>query len=217
MDFNALDDAHTTDDAYAERRLKLAAVLFAAVAGLAAVDVVADIMEGTAASHWVAELVVVVLGLVGLAAMIRELKKIWSRNQSLARYAEQLSGQLAASDEEARVLSEKLEMKEQEAQRWRDEAKTLLAGLGEAIDSQFGRWNLTRAEKEVALLLLKGLSHKEVASVRGTSDATARQQARAVYAKGGLSGRNDLSAFFLEDLLLPMATGPEGSGEHPDN
>jgi DNA-binding NarL/FixJ family response regulator len=53
------------------------------------------------------------------------------------------------------------------------------------------------------LLLLKGLSHKEVAKVRSVSEATARQQARAVYKKGGLSGRHDLAAFFLEDLMLP--------------
>jgi hypothetical protein len=30
-----------------------------------------------------------------------------------------------------------------------------------------------------------------------------RQQALAVYRKSGLNGRNDLAAFFLEDLLLP--------------
>ena len=65
------------------------------------------------------------------------------------------------------------------------------------------RWSLTPAEKEVALLLLKGLSHKEIAQARSITEATARQQARAVYRKAGLSGRNELAAFFLEDLLLP--------------
>jgi DNA-binding NarL/FixJ family response regulator len=58
----------------------------------------------------------------------------------------------------------------------------------------------------VASLLLKGLSHKEIAEVRRVSEATARQQARAVYKKAGLSGRNELAAFFLEDLLLPRST-----------
>ena len=45
--------------------------------------------------------------------------------------------------------------------------------------------------------------HKEIASARSITEATARQQARAVYKKAGLGGRNDLAAFFLEDLLLP--------------
>ena len=59
------------------------------------------------------------------------------------------------------------------------------------------------AEEEVGLLLLKGLSMKEIADLRGTSERTAREQAGAVYAKAGLSGRAELSAFFLEDLLPP--------------
>lgn len=79
-------------------------------------------------------------------------------------------------------------------------------GLGQAIDEQFDRWHLSPAEKEVGLLLLKGLSHKEVAEARAVTEATARQQARAVYKKAGLSGRHDLAAFFLEDLMLPTST-----------
>jgi DNA-binding CsgD family transcriptional regulator len=98
-----------------------------------------------------------------------------------------------------------------EAARWRAEAHQALAGLGEAIDLQLRRWNATAAESEVALLLLKGLSTKEIAAVRGVSDHTVRQQARSLYAKAGLSGRAELSAFFLEDLLLPRAA--EGVGE----
>lgn len=66
---------------------------------------------------------------------------------------------------------------------------------------------MSPAEKEVALLLLKGLSHKDIADVRSVTEATARQQARAVYKKAGLAGRNDLAAFFLEDLLLPHGDG----------
>ena len=77
-----------------------------------------------------------------------------------------------------------------------------------ALDRQFQRWALSPAEKEVALLLLKGLSHKEIAEVRSITEATARQQARAVYKKAGLSGRADLAAFFLEDLLLPGGDSP---------
>jgi DNA-binding CsgD family transcriptional regulator len=41
--------------------------------------------------------------------------------------------------------------------------------------------------------------------MRGISEATARQQARAVYRKAGVGGRNDLAAFFLEDLALPKS------------
>lgn len=109
------------------------------------------------------------------------------------------------AQEEALGLAARLEASEAEATRWRDEARDLVQGLGAALDRQFERWALSPAEKEVALLLLKGLSHKEIAEVRSITEATARQQARAVYKKASLSGRNELAAFFLEDLLLPAS------------
>lgn len=106
-------------------------------------------------------------------------------------------------EEHAKVLRD-LELARVQGQRWRNEARAYLSGLGDAIEAQFARWNLTEAEREVALLLLKGLSHQEVATVRNVSERTVREQARSIYAKTGLSGRAALSAFFLEDLLAPI-------------
>nr|HMN69592.1 helix-turn-helix transcriptional regulator [Bdellovibrionales bacterium] len=68
---------------------------------------------------------------------------------------------------------------------------------------QLTSWKLTISEKEVAFLLLKGLSLKEIAEIRKTSEKTARAQSTAIYEKSGLSGRSELAAFFLEDLLGP--------------
>ena len=106
-------------------------------------------------------------------------------------------------DENLQVIRD-LEIARVQGQRWRYEARLHLDGLGKAINEQFSRWNLTEAEREVALLLLKGLSTKEVASVRATSERTIREQARFIYTKAGLTGRAALSAFFLEDLLAPI-------------
>jgi DNA-binding CsgD family transcriptional regulator len=83
------------------------------------------------------------------------------------------------------------------------------------MDRQFDRWALTTAEREVALLLLKGLSHKEAASVRGTSERTVRQQSLMVYKKAGVTGRAELSAFFLEDLLDPTRHATSRGGPAP--
>ena len=111
--------------------------------------------------------------------------------------------------EENLTLLRDLEVARLQGQRWRSEARTVLTGLGEAIETQFSRWNLTEAEREVALLLLKGLSLKEAAAVRSTSERTIRAHARSLYSKAGLTGRAALSAFFLEDLLAPMAAVDE--------
>jgi DNA-binding CsgD family transcriptional regulator len=111
----------------------------------------------------------------------------------------------ARQREDQLVLIRDLEVARVQGQRWRGEARALLSGLGDAIDAQFTRWGLTDAEREVALLLLKGLSLKEVAAIRATSERTIRAQAQALYGKAGVTGRAALSAFFLEDLLQPIA------------
>lgn len=91
-----------------------------------------------------------------------------------------------------------------EAEKWRVQSKKYLEGLSQAIDMQLTAWHLTNSEKEVAFLLLKGLSLKEVAEIRKTTEKTARTQSISVYAKAGISGRSELAAFFLEDLFLPQ-------------
>ena len=98
------------------------------------------------------------------------------------------------------------ELKARGAERdaWCARAEKLLRGLGEEIDHQLREWELTPVERETALLLLKGYGHKEIAALQQKSERTVRQHAVAVYRKSGLSGRAELSAFFLEDLLLPV-------------
>lgn len=163
--------------------------VFALIGVLGAIDLVADLEEGTTLLHASVEMTVIAVSLFSGLAVARHLLT-----------------QLRAVKAEAKSLATRLESSHLEADRWRREAQELIDGLGAAIDRQFGKWELTAAEKEVALFLLKGLSHKEIAAIRQVSEATARQQARSVYRKAGVSSRRDLAAFFLEDLSLPHST-----------
>lgn len=200
MESSDLTESSITNGGGEGRRVAALALLFAVIALLAGVDLISDVGEGASLQHTVTEAALLLAGLVGLGAMLRRFVRV-------TRQARQLR-------DEAQALTKRLDEKTVEAARWREDARGLIEGLGAAIDRQFTRWALTPAEKEVALLLLKGLSHKEVATARGIGEATARQQARAVYRKAGLSGRHDLAAFFLEDLLLPMDTSaPTSTGE----
>jgi DNA-binding CsgD family transcriptional regulator len=163
------------------------AAILAVITVVMGADVAADYAVGQPPWHVRLEILVTVLGVVGLAMLLHDL------SQTRAR---------------AVGLSQGLAAAEAEALRWRGEAQQVLRGLGQAIDQQFARWTLTAAEREVALLMLKGLSHKEVAALRETSERTVRQQALSVYRKSGLGGRTELAAFFLEDLLLPATPAP---------
>lgn len=163
--------------------------MFVITALAMATDVVADIAIESAPPHVLLEVFIMVGAFAGVAWFSRELR----RERATAR-------EISAELDRARHESTRWRA---EATRWREEAREALDGLGNAIEHQFQRWELTAAESEVALLLLKGLSHKESAEVRGVSERTVRQQALAVYRKAEVAGRAELSAFFLEDLLLP--------------
>lgn len=96
-------------------------------------------------------------------------------------------------------LTQDLAWANRQAQQWREANRELIAGLAVQIQKQFDAWQLTPAEAEVGLLMLKGLSLSEIAWLRNASERTIRDQARVVYRKSGVSGRTELSAFFLED------------------
>lgn len=96
-----------------------------------------------------------------------------------------------------------------EREAWRASAEAALAGFAHAVDERFDRWDLTPAERDIAIRLLKGHSHKQIAFDIGRSERTVRQHAVAVYQKSGLSGRAALAAFFLDDLPLPSAAAQQ--------
>ncbi len=71
------------------------------------------------------------------------------------------------------------------------------------MQKQFDEWLLTASEQDVVILLLKGLSFREIAELRDTREKTVRQQASSVYRKAGVASRNELAAWFFEDMLEP--------------
>jgi DNA-binding NarL/FixJ family response regulator len=101
------------------------------------------------------------------------------------------------------ALMKQLEVAREEGEGWRSKVQTALIGIKAEMERQFHRWGMTAAEQDVGLLILKGLSHKEIATLRGTSEATVRQQAQAIYKKSGMPGKTAFCAYFLEDLFAP--------------
>jgi DNA-binding CsgD family transcriptional regulator len=117
----------------------------------------------------------------------------------------------------AAALRASLHVERAERDQWRTSARQALEGLGRAIDAQFAQWHLTPAEREIALLLLKGYGHKQIAALTGRSERTARQHAGVVYDKAGLGGRAELAAYFLQDLMLPEREREVLSPDGPDS
>lgn len=156
-----------------------------------AVDLINDFITGATWVHLVLQSFV---GVIITIAMILALKKSYGLQRLLKDSTEENKG---------------LRL---DAELWQFEAKKHLEGLSSAIDEQMDRWALTAAEKEVARLLLKGLSLKEIAAIRFTAEKTTRTQSASIYQKSGLVGRSELAAFFLEDLLSPKSSALQRIG-----
>ncbi len=168
-----------------KERLVIASIL-SIVAIMVGFDLFTDSKEGVVVWHVFVEGSIALIALFGVFYVLRgsvELKRRLEKN-----------------------VTEFTDFKK-EAELWKQESRKYLDGLSSAIDQQLSKWNLSTAEKEVAFLLLKGMSLKEIAEIRNTAEKTARVQSMAVYSKSGLSGRSELAAFFLEDLLVPQNDG----------
>lgn len=79
--------------------------------------------------------------------------------------------------------------------------KRISSALKNTISAQLIQWKLTESEIQIAFLLIKGFSCKEISIIRSTSEKTIRDQSSHIYRKAGVKSRADLAAFFLEDLL----------------
>ncbi|HCE72226.1 helix-turn-helix transcriptional regulator [Ruegeria pomeroyi] len=73
--------------------------------------------------------------------------------------------------------------------------------MAEVIEGFFADWGLTPAERDVALMILKGLDNDSIATVRGRAAGTVRAQSAAIYAKAGVDGRTQFLSLFMEELL----------------
>ncbi len=158
------------------------AVALAAIGVLIAWDLIGDYRNGVRLLHLTIEGLALFIAAAAAALLVHRLVKMRRKTRELLH---SLSAVTA------------------ESSRWRRQYRTLVRGLSEAIGEQFATWSLSASEAEVGILLLKGLSLKEIAVLRQASERTVRDQARAVYRKAGLGGRAELAAYFLEDLLPP--------------
>ena len=182
-----MTDAPSPDRSARTRRL--VGWLLAGMAVAAGLDLLTDSPRVWRGPHAVVEIAFILLGAIAAVLLLRG----WRETEH--------------SLEDVRAT---LARRQAERDHWQGLARNALRGLGEALDRQFGEWGLTPAEKETAMFLLKGYSHKEAANLLKRSERTVRQHAVSVYRKSGLAGRAELSAFFFEDMLLPLEAAEPG-------
>jgi DNA-binding CsgD family transcriptional regulator len=170
------------------RGLWFSVFFFALFTVLIVIDIAHDLASGVAVYHVVLELLMMLAAAAGAFYFWR-----WLR---VARQVE-------------RDLGQDLKKAHAEAARWQEEAQDLLQNLRKVIEKQFTQWEFSPTDREIAFYLLNGLSLKEIALLRGSTDKSVKQQAYLLYRKAGLGGRAELSAFFLGGLLQPNVVQDE--------
>ena len=123
------------------------------------IDIVTDTKEGVVWWHVSIEGIV---ALISIVVIFYLLKVTFKLKQSLEYEKEISSGLL------------------EESKMWKQKSKKYLDGLSQSIDEQLTKWELTKSEKEVTFLLLKGFSFKDIGKIRKTAEKTARAQSAVI-------------------------------------
>ena len=171
-----------------ENRIKIITfVLLLGTSIFALIDIMLDLNDGVTQEHLIHE---AALWAFSMAGAFYQFKIIKWQKQEMSHF----QSKIKELDSTNTVL-----LHEQE--NFKKRISHLSTEFLLSIDDQFNKWSFSRAEKEIALLLIKGLAMKEIADIRGSTESTVRQQASQIYKKSSLNGRMELSAFFLDDLL----------------
>ncbi|MGH1469293.1 MAG: helix-turn-helix transcriptional regulator [Bdellovibrionales bacterium] len=157
---------------------------FLLIFGLTLADVVLDFRSGVSIKHLLVEFIVLFVSLLAFNFYLDRLKV----NQS------KVKNQIDRANEQVKNSMIQLEGLKHELSHFKNQFK-------DEIDQQFSDWKFSRAEAEVSLLLLKGLSLKEIADTRGSNEKTVRAQCTSIYKKSNLSGRHQLSSYFLDFIF----------------
>ncbi len=106
-------------------------------------------------------------------------------------------------------------LREKQAE-FRARNEDVLAGMRRAVRNQYAIWKLTPTEAVLADSLIRGYTIEEIAAMGNKSRNTVRNQTAALYEKSGMTGRNDLTAFFLSDIMGEEEPDDDASHPAPD-
>ena len=82
-----------------------------------------------------------------------------------------------------------------------DQLRLASGAFMDVLEERFTKWELTPAERDVALFAVKGMSTHEIAGLRDVSEGTIKAQTNAIYRKAGVTGRTQLLSLFIDDLM----------------
>lgn len=89
-----------------------------------------------------------------------------------------------------------------------DRLRRLRSDFDKFVNRLFEAWMLTSAERDVALLTVRGLRITQIAEARNTREGTVKAQLSSIFRKASVSTRAEFVAQVLDEFL-GVATEPE--------
>ena len=97
----------------------------------------------------------------------------------------------------------------------RDLVKAIRTGFDKVLNQKFDDWELTEAQKDIALLSARGQSIAQIVEVRDTRDGTVKAHLHNIYKKANASSRTELLAVLMDELLSSQVATEEADGAEP--
>lgn len=77
----------------------------------------------------------------------------------------------------------------------------LRGNFDEVLHEKFEDWSLTEAERDVTLLIIRGLSIANIAETRNTAQGTIKAQSSSIFRKIGVGSKTELMSVIIDEFL----------------
>lgn len=103
-----------------------------------------------------------------------------------------------------------LRLLQAEAGRSRETIHMLRGNFDAVLREKFEEWGLTTAERDVTLLIIRGLSVADIAAARHTAHGTIKAQSTSIFRKIGVGSKTELMSAIIDEFLDvgPRAVNP---------
>ena len=82
-----------------------------------------------------------------------------------------------------------------------DRLDVLQLEIDKVIEDQLATMLLTKAEKDIAWMLIRGHSFKDIATTRNVTESTIYRQTANIYSKSNVKSLHEFTSIFFNDLI----------------
>lgn len=82
-----------------------------------------------------------------------------------------------------------------------DLGHAIRTGFDKILMAKFHAWSLTKSEREIAVLAIRGVSIAEISVHRKSKEGTVKSHLHNVYVKASVGSRSELLAVLMDELL----------------